>query len=73
MTRQFKNGSCSCWRQCDKELAKGGTELDVAFSWDGHQYLPIKTIRIDGKRNPPKTVLCSYCPFCGAKLKEASK
>ena len=68
MNQQYENGSCSCWKQFQKELDKHGTEFEFAFTMTGKQYLEIKTVRSDGKRKPPKRVLCAFCPFCGGKL-----
>jgi len=69
VSRQFKNGTCSCWKPLQKELGKQGTGLELAFSLTGKFYLQVQTMRTDGKRKPPVRVVCSHCPFCGAKLK----
>ena len=70
MSRQFKNGSCSCWKDVDKQLSKQetGSELDLFFTFSGRVYVKVATYRTDNKRKPPKTVLASFCPFCGKKL-----
>ena len=70
MSRQFKNGTCSCWKQVDERLSKEGTALVKALTFHGHQYLELWTERIDTKRKPPHRVVASFCPFCGSKLKE---
>jgi len=36
---------------------------------DERQQSADETERIDGKRKPPKRIVCSFCPFCGAELK----
>ena len=69
MSRQFKTGRCTCWKKCDQELAKHETRLVVAFTMAGKEHLELKTERLDGKRKPAKRIVCSFCPFCGAKLK----
>jgi hypothetical protein len=69
MSRQYKNGRCTCWAKCDKELVKHGTRLATAFSFSGKHFLELGTERTDGRRKPAKRIVCSYCPFCGAKLK----
>jgi hypothetical protein len=69
MTRQFKNGTCSCWKPFQKKLDEQGTDLELAFSLSGKVYLQVQTMRTDGQRKPPVRVVCSHCPFCGEKLK----
>lgn len=71
MARQYKNGKCSCWKKLDAELEKqeAGTELDITWSFTGRTYLKVATVRVDGKRKSPVSVIASHCPFCGAKLK----
>ena len=69
MTRQYKDGSCSCWKRFEKELDKYGSAFEFAFTITGKHYLEIKTIRTDGKRKPPWRVVCAFCPFCGSELK----
>ncbi len=75
MSRQFKNGKCSCWDQVNKKLDEAGAnaELVQSFSFTGHHYLQVKTDNKNKSRKAPKTVLASYCPFCGKKLKEPKK
>jgi len=61
MSRQFNNGSCSCWKQVDRNIAKHGMSLSYVVSVTGHKYLNVaKTL----------TIVARFCPFCGAKLKE---
>lgn len=71
MSRQFKNGKCSCWNDVDKQLDKAGANarLALSFSLNGHHYLQVKTENVNTSRKAPKTVIASYCPFCGTKLK----
>ena len=69
MSKQFKNGTCSCWEQCNRELAKHNARLSGSFSLSGHDYLNVATENIVKSRNRPKTVVASYCPFCGKKLR----
>jgi hypothetical protein len=68
VSKQFKNGRCSCWKQVDDELGKKGVQLAKAFNLAGHEFLEIKTERTDGKRKQPHRIVCSFCPFCGSKL-----
>ena len=72
MSRQLKNGKCSCWAEVNKQLDKQGTnsELSQSFTFTGHHYLQVRTENKVKSRKSPKTVLASYCPFCGEKLKE---
>ncbi len=71
MTRQLKNGSCSCWKTINKQLVEHNTRLSESFTFSGHTYLQIATEKIDSKvRKPTKLMLASYCPFCGSKLKD---
>lgn len=69
MSRQFQSGKCSCWKTVNGRLQMEGTELVVALNFGGKQFLELLTKRIDGKRKPPHRIVCTYCPFCGAKLK----
>jgi len=73
MSRQFKDGRCSCWKQVNDELEKHGTLLATSFTLSGHEFLNIETERTDGKRKPPKRIVASFCPFCGQKLKEPKR
>lgn len=70
---QLPDGSCSCWQLVQEHLKKSDGELDFTFDLSGHCYLPIRTKRKDGSRSrkPVQTVVASYCPFCGCKLKKA--
>lgn len=75
VSRQLKNGKCTCWAKVDKELDKQGTtsELAQSFTFTGHHYLQVKTENKNKLRKSPTTVFASYCPFCGKKLKEPKK
>lgn len=70
MSKQAKNGRCSCWDQVNKSLEETGDELTKWFSFSGHHYLEIATSKIVKSRKKPKRVFASFCPMCGAKLKE---
>lgn len=70
MSRQFKNGKCSCWQQVDARLKKEGSSLARAFNFAGQEFLEVKTQRDDEKRKPPARIVCSFCPFCGSQLKD---
>lgn len=72
MSRQMKNGKCSCWKTIDKKLSEHNTRLSQSFTFTGHLYLNVGTENIEKSRKSPKTVIASYCPFCGEKLKEPS-
>jgi hypothetical protein len=69
MSRQFKDGRCSCWKKVNENLDEFGTCLSLAFSMTGHIYLEIGTERSDGQPGSARSLVASYCPFCGAKLK----
>ena len=75
MSRQTKNGQCSCWKDVDKQLeaANANARLVQSFTFTGHHYLQVKTENLNKSRKAPKTVIASYCPFCGKKLKEPKK
>jgi hypothetical protein len=73
VSRQFKNGTCSCWKKVDANLGEKGTRLERLFSIGDHQYLAIATERMDGKRSPPRRIVASFCPFCGSKLKDQKR
>ena len=73
MSRQFKNGTCSCWKQVDKLLDKEGTALVKTLTFHGHQYMELLTERIDQRRTQPKRIVASFCPFCGKKLNEPKR
>ena len=73
MSKQQKNGKCSCWASVNRRLKSSETELSLSFTWTNptHYYLQVATERTDGNnRKKKKTVLASYCPFCGKKLTE---
>lgn len=65
MSKQYKNGTCSCWKQVDDQIPEGES-LDVGFNLSGHEFLKIATHRADKKRK--SNIYASYCPFCGKKL-----
>jgi hypothetical protein len=69
MSRQLKSGRCTCWAECNKKLLDEGTTLSTVFTFSGKEYLEIVPERTDGKRKKPKRIVCSFCPFCGKKLK----
>lgn len=73
MSRQFKNGTCSCWKQVDEQLGKEGTALVKAVSFMGQLFLELRTERIDEKRKPPHRIVATFCPFCGKKLKDGKR
>jgi len=70
MSRQFNNGTCSCWKKLGKELEKHNTQLVTDFSFRGHRYLNVSVAKVDSKKRlPAKRVFASFCPFCGEHLK----
>ena len=69
MSKQYKNGKCSCWKAVEKKLATYGTGLTTSFTFDGYTYLNIQTCKLDMSPGLPKSIFASYCPFCGGKLK----
>lgn len=68
MSRQYKNGKCSCWAKLDKKLEEADCAVDYGFDFSGKTYMAIRTFRTKG-RKPPVSVFAAYCPFCGEKLK----
>lgn len=69
MSRQFKNGTCSCWRKVNNTLKEHNTQLSQSFTISGHMYLNVATEKIEKSRKQPKAIIASFCPFCGQKLK----
>lgn len=63
---------CICIELADKALAVHNTQLDPIFRpLPGRlsQVVGIRTVKIDRKkRGLPKTLMASFCPFCGIKL-----
>ena len=70
MSRQYKNGKCSCWAAIEKKLEETDDAIDYSFSMDGRVYLQISTFRVRG-RGRPQAIVATYCPVCGEKLKQA--
>lgn len=70
MSRQYKDGSCSCWKSVNKTLEELGGRLSERFSLSGHRYLSIETEKINSSNRNKPAAVASYCPFCGNKLKE---
>ncbi len=66
--------SCSCANLVDNRLRDFNTRLvkQICLNMDTRSAdaaLTIATEKIDAKkRAPKKTVLATYCPFCGRKL-----
>lgn len=64
---------CECIERVNKGLAEHNTCLSqvtmVNFKTGGaRQSLTIGTEKIESKRGKPKTVLPSFCPFCGERV-----
>jgi hypothetical protein len=65
---------CNCWEETDNKCREQGYKLaDACQMFDRHfrvQYgIPLQ--RRDGnklKRNEPRMITISHCPWCGAKL-----
>lgn len=74
MSKQFRNGACSCWPSVDYRLEKQGGCLDTSLDMEGHVYLNVGTCAVFGKpqRKVPR-VVASFCPFCGKPLVAARK
>lgn len=70
MSTQHKNGTCSCWRAVNETLNETGDELSQSFSINGHMWLHVATNKRNPSRAKPKTIVASFCPFCGEKLHE---
>lgn len=79
-SKQAKNPAkppCNCAKQVDAELAKIGVSLEKSLRMNfetgkGEMAMPFIAVRwsgkpIRGKRLP--TLVPSYCPFCGQKMK----
>ncbi len=60
--------NCKCIDTIDEMLAKHNTKLDVVLFITGDCVASIATIKKDKKKSgKPKTMLPSFCPFCGVK------
>lgn len=79
MKKKPANKSHDCFTQANEQLAEHNTELDLRMSFNfdepskvsGRVRLAIGTVKKDSKkRAPAKTVLASFCPFCGVNLEE---
>ena len=75
MSKQHKNGSCSCWDQVDQTLAEQNTRIGRSFGGlTGRHYIMIVSEKVDTKkRGKPRSIMASFCPFCGKKLKSSKK
>lgn len=69
--------NCDCITRVDKKLADQNLALDVTFILDSknaYNTLSISTHwkdsskKVRGKK--PTSILVSYCPFCGKKVKQ---
>lgn len=75
--RRSQSKACDCVTQVNEQLAEHNTQIAVAITLKtspnqiGSLPLVATTKLEDHKRGRPKTVVCSYCPFCGKKLPEA--
>jgi len=69
MSKQYKNGRCSCWKSINETLRKEGSQLGFSFTMTGHEYLQVTTENVGKSRKKPSIVVASHCPFCGSKLK----
>lgn len=76
-TASKRKRPCRCIDKMDKLLAAHNTELDTNFvltvgersKVKFHQLVRIATKKIDkGIRGKLKSVVPTYCPFCGVKL-----
>lgn len=68
----MKATPCKCLPQAQKALKEHNTEIVTHFRMNGKMTPPsVATAKINSKsRQQAKTVLCSYCPFCGKKYSE---
>jgi len=73
--------TCNCWDETDKALRKQGFAISdqcsglalnkQTLSLTARYFLPLK--RVDGqrlRRDDPKTINITHCPFCGKALTE---
>lgn len=71
--RKPKSGPCTCANLIDNKLRDYNTRLARQFTLDfeagtAGASIVIQTEKIDSKkREKAKTVLPTYCPFCGKK------
>ncbi len=69
--------ACHCIKLVNKTFSDEGvnTALDIVFSvMSGKTFCQIRTMKADSsKREKPKTVAASFCPFCGKKYDKAAK
>jgi hypothetical protein len=73
----MKGKNCNCWNEKDDGLRKQGFKISDAcqmleilrLSIKAKLGLPLQ--RLDGaklKRDDPRMITISFCPFCGRKL-----
>lgn len=61
------NHKHKCFKELNKELEQHNTKL--VGNLLGIDYVLVETEKIETKkRGRPKSVIASYCPFCGKKL-----
>jgi hypothetical protein len=63
---------CKCIELANQKLAPDNTRIEDIFVITSslRQALGIRTVKISSsRRGKPKTVLASFCPFCGEDLR----
>jgi hypothetical protein len=76
--KKVKTKKCNCWDEMNERLREHGKmmlsdELNILQIDDGEAKLrrALPLMRLDGKkprRDDPKHITISHCPFCGTKL-----
>jgi hypothetical protein len=62
---------CKCVDLANQKLAEHNTQIEpiLVFSQPEREAIGIRTSKVDRvKRGQPKTLLATFCPFCGEKL-----
>lgn len=66
---------CNCIEKFNEHLKEFNTEVHLPF-WSRSGILApfVETRKIDsGKRGKPRSVIATYCPFCGEKYADRSE
>ncbi len=57
-----------CFENVNEHLAKFNTQLDINLLNTNQVF--VSTLKVDSKKRvKPRTVIATYCPFCGKVLK----
>lgn len=70
--------ACNCRNRVNEQLSVYNTRIEVIYSVSDAGLgvpWPISTVQIEKGRGKPKAMglFASFCPFCGASLRDAAK